>query len=194
MEAVMKPVAFVLASCALLVPLGSASAGQCTGEIDSLAKTLAAHDAGSGPSAGAAGSAMGQHPPTSAMSQLDQGGNASSMAAQSSKPQHPPTATMNRETTGSSSAGAGSDVAKEQHPPTAAMNRETQGAASPQDVQRQTQGQPTAAQQAQGQIAASHNMVSVTAALERARMLDRQGNEAECLSAVGQAKLISGAR
>jgi hypothetical protein len=31
-------------------------------------------------------------------------------------------------------------------------------------------------------------------ALERARMLDQQGQETECLSAVGQAKLISGAR
>lgn len=190
----MKPVVFLFASCALLVPLGAASAGQCTGEIDSLAKALAAHDAGSGPSVGAAGSATGQHPPTSAMSQADQGGHASAMAAQSNKPQHPPTATMNRETTGSSSAGAGSDVAKEQHPPTAAMNRETTGAASPQDVQRQTQGEPTAAQQAQGQISSSHSMVAASAALERARMLDRQGNEAECLSAVGQVKLISGAR
>ncbi len=51
-----------------------------------------------------------------------------------------------------------------------------------------------AAQQAQGQISSSHSMVAASAALERARMLDRQGNEAECLSAVGQAKLISGAR
>jgi hypothetical protein len=194
MEAVMKPVAFLLASCALLVPLGAAAAGQCTSEIDNLSKTLAAHDAGSGPSAGAPGSAMGQHPPTSAMGQADQAGAASAAAAESSKPQHPPTAAMNRETTGSSSSSAATESTKEQHPPTAAMNKETQGAASPQDVQRQTQGQPTAAQQAQGQISAAHNMVSATAALERARMLDRQGNEAECLSAVGQAKLISGAR
>jgi hypothetical protein len=184
----------LLASCALLIPVGSAGAGQCTSEIDNLAKALAAHDAGSGPSAGSPGSRMGQHPPTSTMSQADQGGTASSMAAQSDKPQHPPTATMNRETTGSSYSSTGNEATKEQHPPTAAMNRETTGAASPQDVQRQTQGQPTAAQQAQGQIAASHNMVSAMAALERARMLDRQGNEAECLSAVGQTKLISGAR
>jgi hypothetical protein len=193
MEAVMKPIAYLVAGCALLVPIGSAGAGQCTSEIESLSKTLAAHDAGSGPSAGAPGSATGQHPPTSAMSQADQSGTASRMAAESEKPQHPPTATMNRETTGSSFSSGG-EAAKEQHPPTAAMNRETQGAASPQDVQRQTQGQPTAAQQAQGRIASSHSAAGAMAALERARMLDRQGNEAECLSAVGQAKLISGGR
>jgi hypothetical protein len=190
----MRITTFVLASCALLITVSSAAAGQCTSEIDNLAKSLAAHDAGSGPSAGSPGSRMGQHPPTSAMSQADQGGTASSMAAQADKPQHPPTATMNRETTGSSSSGAGSEGTKDQHPPTAAMNRETTGAASPQDVQRQTQGQATAAQQAQGHISGSHTMASAMAALERARMLDRQGNEAECLSAVGQAKLISGAR
>jgi len=190
----MKPVVFVLASCALLGSVASAGAGPCTSEIDKLAKALEAHDAGSGPSVGAAGSAMGQHPPTSAMSQADQGGNASAMAAQSSKPQHPPTAVMNRETTGNSFSSSAGGSAKEEHPPTAAMNKETQGAASPQDVQRQTQGQPTAAEQAQGNIGRSHTMASAMAALERARMMDRQGNDAECMKAIGEAKLISGAK
>lgn len=38
-----------------------------------------------------------------------------------------------------------------QHPPTSTMNRATAGGAtSPQDVQKQTQGQPTAAEQAEG--------------------------------------------
>lgn len=38
-----------------------------------------------------------------------------------------------------------------QHPPTSAMNRAAAGSAtSSEDVQKQTQGQPTAAQQAQG--------------------------------------------
>lgn len=45
--------------------------------------------------------------------------------------------------------GTGTDV--NQHPPTARMNRATDDvAASSQDAQRQMQGQPTAAQQAQG--------------------------------------------
>jgi hypothetical protein len=190
----MKATSIILASCAVLaLAAGPAGAGQCTGEIDALAKVLAARDAGSGPSAGAA-SGVGQHPPTTAMSQADQGGAASAAAAESGKPQHPPTATMNRETTGNSSPMPGTEVAREQHPPTAVMGKETHGAASPQDVQRQTQGQPTAAEQPQGQIRASHDMASAMAALERARMLDRQGSEAECLSAVGQAKLIAGTR
>ncbi len=38
-----------------------------------------------------------------------------------------------------------------EHPPTSTMNRATAGGAtSPQDVQKQTEGQPTAAQQAEG--------------------------------------------
>jgi hypothetical protein len=189
----MKITPIILASCAVVAFAAPAGAGQCTSEIDARAKVLAAGDAGSGPSAGAP-SGMGQHPPTTAMSQADQGGAASAAAAESTKPQHPPTAAMTRETTGSAPAGDGA-TARGQHPPTAVMSQETQGsAASPQDVQRQTQGQPTAAEQAQGQIRASHDMASAMAALERARMYDRQGSEAECLSAVGQAKLISGAR
>jgi hypothetical protein len=57
----MRAVLFILATCALL-PAASAGAGQCTTEIDNLAKQLAARDAGSGPTAGAV--AIGQHPPS----------------------------------------------------------------------------------------------------------------------------------
>jgi hypothetical protein len=128
------------------------------------------------------------------MSQADQSGAASAAAEQSGKPQHPPTTIMNRETTGSSTP-SGSSQPKQEHPPTGAMDRATaSSAASPQDVQRQTEGQPTAAQQAQGQIAESHSMADAMNALERARLLDQQGKESECLSAIGMARLISGAR
>jgi|SRR5215813_10155525 len=185
--------AFVLASCALLALPASAGAGQCTSEIEALSKVLIAHDAGSGPTPGAP-SGTGQHPPTTAMSQADQGGAASAAAEQSGKPQHPPTAIMNRETTGSSTPSAPAE-SKQEHPPTAVMGRETQGsAASPEDVQRQNLGQPTAAQQAQGQIVESHSIAGAMNALERARLLDQNGKESECLSAVGMAKLMSGAR
>jgi hypothetical protein len=138
---------------------------------------------------------LGQHPPTTAMNQQDQSGAASAAAEQSGKPQHPPTAIMNRETTGSSTPSATPEP-KQEHPPTAVMGRETQGsAASRQDVQRQNLGQPTAAQQPQqGQIAQSHSMAGAMTALERARFLDQQGKETECLSTVGMAKLMSGAR
>jgi hypothetical protein len=83
---------------------------------------------------------------------------------------------------------------KEQHPPTATMNQATPGAASPQDVQRQTQGRPPAAQQGGKQIDFSHTLASAMTSLEQARQFDRQGNEAECLRAVGEAKLMLGTR
>lgn len=45
-----------------------------------------------------------------------------------------------------------------QQPPTSAMNREAGAtAASPQDVQKQTQGKPTAAQEAEGRKPADQN-------------------------------------
>jgi hypothetical protein len=202
----MKIAASVLATCALLALPTAAGAGQCTSEIESLSKVLAANDAGSGPTSGTAAS-TGQHPPTIAMSEQDQSGTASRSAAESGQPQHPPTAIMNRETTGMSPSSGESEMRSprtpDEHPPTAAMNQATQGsAASPQDVQQQNQGQPTAAsaptqglkQDPKTDIAQSHTMAGAMAALERARMLDQQGQETECLSAVGQAKLITGAR
>ena len=191
----MKITAFILASCALLaLPIGASGASQCMSEIDKLSKVLAAQDAGSGPTPGAPLGA-GQHPPTAAMSQADQGGAASTMAAESNKPQHPPSGAMNRETTGMAPPASNPAPKPDEHPPTAAMNQATQGsAASPQDAQRQSQGQPTAAQEVQGQIVESHGIAAAMAALERARMLGQHGREADCLNAVGQAKLMSGAR
>ena len=191
----MKTTALLLASCAFLaLPIGAANAGPCTSEIDSLSKVLAAQDAGSGPTPGAPLGA-GQHPPTTAMSQADQSTSASAAAEQANKPQHPPTEIMNRETTGMAPPASNPAPKADEHPPTAAMNQATQGsAASPQDAQRQTQGKPAAAQEAQGQINESHSFASAMAALERARVFDQHGREADCLSAVGQAKLMSGAR
>jgi hypothetical protein len=190
----MKRTSLFLASCALLaLPMTPAGAGQCGIDVTSFTKMLAAHDAGSGPTAGAPGSSMGQHPPTSAMSQADKGGAASSTAAQTDKPQHPPTAMMNRETTGSAPSSSASPPSREPHPPTDVMNRETQGsAASPQDVQRQTAGQPTAAQQAQGRLPTIGDRASALAELDRARSFDEQGKDAECVTALGRAKLMLG--
>jgi hypothetical protein len=81
-----------------------------------------------------------------------------------------------------------------QHPPTSAMNQATGGsAASPQDVQRQTQGQPTAAAEAGGaKSATGGDLAGASAALARARTLDGQGKEAECMAAIGEAKKLSG--
>jgi hypothetical protein len=79
-EHAMKMKTFVAAGVALLaLGIGPAIAGPCTTEIDSVAKTLAAKDAGAGPTAGASGTAQ---PPTSP------------------SPQHPPAAIMGQETQG----------------------------------------------------------------------------------------------
>jgi hypothetical protein len=173
------------------LPIEIAAAGPCTTEIDNLSKLFAARDAGAGPTAGAAGSTTGQHPPTAAMGAADPSTAASSAAAESARPQHPPTAAMNE----AAAQGGGAPVqpgatAREQHPPTAAMNQAMQGgAASPQDVQSQTRGGPTAAQQAEGaRRPASENLASAQAALEQARSFDRSGQEAQCMDAVARAK------
>ena len=94
---------------------------------------------------------------------------------------------------GQANAPAGSSA---QHPPTAVMGQETQGkATSPEDVRRQTQGQPTAAQQGTTATAGKGDKVDQAGrALEQARALDRQGKEAECMDSVRQAKELAGSR
>jgi hypothetical protein len=139
---------FILAGALVGSALSSAISDPCTTEIEGLTKTLAAKDAGSGPTVGA---------------------------------------------TGQATAPIGSSA---QHPPTAVMRQETQGkATSPEDVRRQTQGQPTVAQQGMaGTAGTSDKMDQADKALERARALDRQGKEAECMDSVRQAKELAGSR
>jgi hypothetical protein len=98
---------------------------------------------------------------------------------------------MNQAAQGSSTPQT-PETAREQHPPTAAMNQATQGgAASPQDVQSQTRGGPTAAQQAEGsRRPAAERISSAEAALEQARGFDRSGQESQCMEAVEQAKRL----
>src|SRR3954464_46148 len=117
----MKSRTFILAGMALFASsVSSAIAGPCTTEIDGLTKTLAAKDAGSGPTRGATG--------------------------------------RTQEPTGASA----------QHPPPAAMSQETQGkATSPEDVRRQNQGQPTAAQQTSRTAMGTDKMDEVANALAR---------------------------
>ena len=85
---------------------------------------------------------------------------------------------------------APSSQAQPQHPPTGRMGQATPGgAASPQDVQSQSRGEPTAAQKAEGARAPdAEKLASAQAALARARELDRSGNEAECMRAIAEAK------
>jgi len=168
----------------ITLPAGAAIAGPCTSEIDSLTKLMAARDAGAGPTAGAAGTTSGQHPPTAAMGAADPSTAASSTAAQSARPQHPPTAAMNEATQGGGASAQTGNTAPAQHPPTAAMK--------PQDVQSQTRGGPTAVQQAEGaRRPASDQLASAEAALEQARSYDRAGQEAQCMDAIARAKQLA---
>ena len=96
--------------------------------------------------------------------------------------------------TSGASGGSHTAATPSEHPPTAVMGQEMKGkAASPEDVRRQTQGQPTAAQQAETGRAAleSGGMTDASTALERARALDQQGKEAECMASVRQAKQLA---
>ena len=191
----MKITTLLFGACALAVlPIGTAAAGPCSAEIENLTKLLASRDAGSGPTAGAAGTTTGQHPPTSAMGAADSSTAASTAAAESARPQHPPTAAMNQAAQAGRPSSQTPESAREQHPPTAAMNQATQGgAASPQDVQSQIRGGPTAVQQAEGaRRPASEHLASAQAALQEARGFDRSGQESQCMDAVERAKRIAG--
>lgn len=95
---------------------------------------------------------------------------------------------------GGASGGARTAATPSEHPPTAVLGQEMKGkAASPEDVRRQTQGQPTAAEQGEtGRAAAeSGGMTDASTALERARALDQQGKEAECMASVREAKQLA---
>jgi len=168
----MRTTTYVLVSVAALVAsAGTAAAGPCTGRIDAVSKQLASRDAGSGPtSPGGAVNSTGTI--------QGQGGTAGSSG---------PTATPRQ-------VPKAGEVAETQATP--AMNAATQGrAASPSDARAQTQGQPTSAQIAQGEKASGpDHMRQAMAALDRARAFDRDGKEADCMSAVQEADQLSGMR
>jgi hypothetical protein len=187
----MKANTFILASAALLaLGVSSATAGPCTTEIDNLTKLLAAKDAGAGPSPGASatvgstGATSNEHPATAAMSEAAKGTATSAEDARrqsagqptagqqstgGTQAQHPPTATMSQAV-----QGQAAPVTTGEHPPTAAMSEATR-----------TQAAPSAS-------ASSGKPSEATADLTRARMLDQQGKESECMEAVRQAKQQAG--
>jgi hypothetical protein len=73
---------------------------------------------------------------------------------------------------------------------TPAMSEALKGrAASPADVQRQNQGQPTAAESAQaGRGAPAPHLSDAMGSLQSARELDEAGKEAECMAMIQKAK------
>jgi hypothetical protein len=187
----MKTKAFILASVALFaLGVSSADSGPCTTEIEGLTKTLAAKDAGSGPTAGALGETQspphrsGQHPPTAAMSQATQGQATSAEDVRSQTAGQPPAAQQ------------GTAGAVVQHPPTAAMSQATQGQTAPvtpgQHPPTAAMSEATQSQAEPGASARRDDTSAASIALNRARALDQQGNEAECMEAVRQAKQLAG--
>jgi len=76
--------------------------------------------------------------------------------------------------------------------PTSAMNQaSSQTATSAQDVRRQQQNQPTAAQST-GAASSEDRTAKIEASLARARQLDGQNN-ADCKNAVGEAQKLAAA-
>jgi hypothetical protein len=174
-----------IAVCALGV--SAAAAGPCTTEIDNLTKVIASKDAGSGPTPGAGGTHAtadtSAHPPTAAMSEAAKG------TATSAED-------VRRQTAGQPTAGQQGTGSPAQHPPTAAMSQATQGQTAPvttgEHPPTAAMSEATRAQAAPPASASSANIGEASAALNRARILDQQGKEAECMEAVRQAKQLGG--
>ena len=187
----MKANAFILASVALFaLGVSSATAGPCTTEIDNVVKVLAAKDAGSGPSPGASAGTRStaapsnEHPATAAMSEAAKGTATSAEDAR-------------RQTAGEPTAaqqGTGGPPA--QHPPTAAMSQATQGQTAPVTTGEHpptvAMSETTRSQAAPPASASPGNTGEASAALNRARILDQQGKETECMEAVRQARQQTG--
>jgi hypothetical protein len=89
-------------------------------------------------------------------------------------------------TVGAAASPSSGQSAGGQHPPTASTSQQAQGTAmSSQDARRQTQGEGTGPTDSQG--AAGGTMDTGMAALQRARDLDGQGKEAECMASAQEA-------
>ena len=186
----MKTNAFILVNIAVCaLGMSSVAAGPCTSEIDNLLKVLASKDAGSGPTPGASGGThstveTSAHPPTAAMSQ------AAKETATSAED-------VRRQTAGQPTAGQqGSGGPAAQHPPTAAMSQATQSQTAPvtsgQHPPTAVMSEATRSQAAPSPSAAVGNTSEASLMLNRARTLDQQGKEAECMEAVRQTRLLAG--
>ncbi|WP_424629833.1 hypothetical protein [Bradyrhizobium sp. SYSU BS000235] len=182
----MNAKALIFAGCAVLALDGAAQAGPCSEQIGSLTKLFASKDAGTGPTSGA-GSARtatgeaGQHPPTTAMSEQTKGIATSPEDVRRQTAGLPPAA--QQQTTGTAT----------EHPPTAAMDQATRSQAAPPGGQPATAAMSAATEsQMPPRDTSAVNMPEASLALDRAREFDRQGNEADCMNSVGEAKRLSG--
>lgn len=187
----MKAKSLVFAGCAIFALSSNAQAGPCSEQVTSLTKTFASKDAGTGPTTGMASartttSQAGQHPPTATMSEQTQG--------IATSPED-----VRRQTAGQLPAGQQQTTGSAtEHPPTAAMDQAMQGQAAPPGGQPPTAAMSAATESQMPPRDASAmnaiNMPEASMALDRAREFDRQGNEADCMNSIGDAKRLSGAQ
>ncbi len=184
----MKAKALVFAGCAVFALGGTAEAGPCSEQIDSLTKVLASKDAGTGPTSGAVStrttsSQAGQQPPTAAMSEQTQGIATSPEDVRRQTAGQAPAA--QQQTTGSAT----------EHPPTAAMDQATRSQAPPPGGQPATAAMSAATEsQMPPRDTSATNMPEASMALSRAREFDRQGQEADCMNSISEAKRLSGSQ
>lgn len=167
----------LLVGCAAVaLTSGTAFAGPCSQQIAALQQNLSSRDAGAGPV---------QTSPT--------GGVSREISEAGSSVRTTPEASSSAAEVRSSGQGSGSDRVG----PTGAVGQATAGsAASTQDARLQQQGQPTQAEAAgNGTPAAAANedkLRKITAALDRARVLDGK-NDSACMGAVDAARRAMGA-
>lgn len=164
-----RTAAFLLGAAAVSLT-APALAGPCSQQISALEKQMSSKDAGAGP----VSSGNNNNP---AITEAGSGTRATTEASRTAAEIRTPGQGASGERTG----------------PTGSMNQATSGsAASPQDVQRQQQGQPTAAQAARtGVQTGGQSQSQAMAALDRARNLDKAGDTG-CMSAVDDAKRLLG--
>jgi hypothetical protein len=169
-ETQMKMQLFLAAAGATLLLAGApAYAGPCSDEIASLEKTLSGSDAGMGPTA-----AAGSSEPTG--------------VAGSSDAMDTDTAQSDEGAVPKAGEAPGTEA-------TALMNEATEGkATSAQDVVKQNEGQPTAAEAAQDETQSQTSEVArsspseASTLLEQAKEFDAAGKEEDCMAAIEKAK------
>ena len=175
----MKRSSILLAGAALLTLAGAEASAACRDEIANLSPGTT-----TGPASGTADTTAAQRvAKDGGRAPLQSGANTSGGGA-----------TSGSATTGSTGQGQGQGVAKDGSTMPLANNPgggNRNVATSQQDAQSQQRGSQTAGQaQGAGGGTSSHNSPQMMAALDRARTMLQQGNEAGCMQAVQEAKRL----
>ncbi|MET0527401.1 MAG: hypothetical protein ABW003_03485 [Microvirga sp.] len=189
----MKVRLLFVAGGALLMTSAAATAGPCADQIAALSEQIGG--------SGAQVPVAGQAPHTQATAAMNEAARGRATSPEDVRRQMQGMGTA-ADTTGTvrPQAGRPDASATAREVPAAGQVPETQGgaamnmaardrAASPADVRAQNMGAPTAAE-----LAHRQGSTQTMAALQHARMLDSQGKEAECMSALQEARRMHGIR